>query len=171
MGGMTSLARRLLAGTALLAAAVTAMHAPARADGEPTHFLTMPDSFIRTAASLARDNLSRAKLPDGRLVGSETDAEKARSLIPFSDAREVVNAGAASGFAEWCGVEWDVRSFQPLMFRQRDGRDRPPKTLAYIALLHGVAQGLVRNDIARAGPCTEEDRAAIDDYLNRVAGK
>jgi hypothetical protein len=143
--------------------------APVFAD-QPKHFLTMPDRFVRATVRLARENLATAKLPDGSLVGEESAEEKARPLLPFEDARDIVNAGAASGFAAWCGVEWEVRSFQPLMHHHHETNGRSDKAMAFIGLLHGIAQGIVQRDIARAGACTAEDKAAIDSYLNLAAG-
>lgn len=131
----------------------------------------MPDAFVRATIDLARVNLPGASMPNGRRVQPETEKDSARPLIPFEDARDVVNAGAASGFAAWCRVDWQARNYQPLMFRQRDGKNRSPKALAFVAVLHGLAKTLVRRDIAQAGDCKAEDRAAIDDYMNQIAGK
>lgn len=129
----------------------------------------MPDGFVHAAIKIARDGLPDAKLPDGNPVGEETPAQKAKPLIPFAEARDVVNAGAASGFAAWCGVDWEMRNFLPLMSHAHDAAKRPAKVVTFIALLHGAARDIVHRDIGRAGPCAPEDRAAIDDYLNTIA--
>ncbi len=164
MGSRGGAVRRL---AALLLFGWTVAAAPGVGIAAETRFLdSVPKELVQTVMGLARDNLSRARLPDGSNVPPETPAERARLLLPFEDAETVVDAGIASAYAKWCGEDW-VRNFEAMMASQRRRGLWSDKTMAYIGMLHGITLGMMGRQFQRAGECPADERARIRAYIGR----
>src|SRR3546814_11643465 len=84
---------------------------------------------------LARENLSKAHLPDGSPVPEETPEMKRQPIVPLTEAKRVVEVGMLSAVAAWCGVEWRHANFAPFMAAERAQRSRTDKALPPIRLM------------------------------------
>jgi hypothetical protein len=70
--------------------------------------------------------------------------------------------GRVSAFAQWCGLDWQRRSYLPLVMGERGRGDR---ALAAIALLHGAAQGRALDLFRAQGRCGAAERADVERRL------
>jgi hypothetical protein len=64
-----------------------------------------------------------------------------------------------SGLAQWCGLD-QQRSFKALM-RQARHNKQTDKQLAFIAVVHGAAQGLVSSVMTKSGPCGPQENSKV----------
>ena len=153
---MTTRTTRIKAAALAVGLVVSASAAAAEPlRGQPYHFMTMTPEFVQHATRLAKGKLAAEldTVPD----------------LSFDDARDIVNTGAASGFADWCGLDWENRIFLPMARYQRMAMRRPEPLMKYLSLLHGIAQGIVNRDLKKkVGNCKDEDRAAIEAYLTHA---
>lgn len=122
--------------------------------------------FVTKVMEVARANITSAKLLDGSFVPPETLEEKKYPIIPFEDAKRVVEVGQTSGIAAWCGVEWEKPSFIKLMEKERQKSTWSDKQLAYIGLVHGVSMGMVES-VMKAKECSEEQAQHIREIINK----
>ncbi|MBN8543308.1 MAG: hypothetical protein J0M34_03490 [Alphaproteobacteria bacterium] len=115
------------------------------------------DVQLTKIMQLARDILPNAKLSDGSFVPPETDEEKKSPVIPPEDAKRVTIAGANTGIAEWCGLDWQNLSYLKFMKQERAKLIWSDKQMAYIGLLHGIMQGATSDMMAKEkGACPPE---------------
>ncbi|MCC7168038.1 MAG: hypothetical protein IT565_10750 [Rhodospirillales bacterium] len=132
----------------LVLAFLLAAFAAKAATRPPLYLDYIPDDLVTELAEKARNELYRVKLPDGTLVGRESAEERARPLLGFEDLRFIVDAGGLSARAEWCGLDWQRKNFRPLLAFEKE-RVHPPKTMAYIELLHHTAKRAADNTLRR----------------------
>lgn len=157
----TGPAARALLFAALVAA--TVVGGPARA--ESGRFLEGLDTeMVRALMLLTRENLGQARMPDGSAVEAPAPGDTA-PVIPESEGMLVVDAGVASGIAEWCGVEWSTGNFLPLMTWQRQRGLWDDRQIAYIGMLHGIALGLTSAQAEAGGDCPAETRARVGNWI------
>ena len=110
---------------------------------------------VEDIAAFARENITRARVSDGSNVPPETPQELARPIIPASLVRQTVARGFLTGEIEACGMDWQAGSFRPYMKAIRSGGRYSDKQLAYIGILHGLAQGEGSAAVAKLGrSCT-----------------
>ncbi len=106
----------------------------------------------------------KARLNNGQYVEPENDAERSKLPISKAAADHVISVGELSGIAEWCSVNWQSH-FQSLTAKARQQGFRD-KQVAFIGLLHGVAQGSVYSAV-QAKPCTVEQKTKVTKMLER----
>lgn len=101
----------------------------------------------------------RAQMPDGKLILPASEDE--RRVLPVSNnvANDAFDRGELSGLAEWCGLDWKA-NFRALTRNARQN-GQSEKQVAFISVLHGVAQGTVASAMARAGPCQPPEREKV----------
>lgn len=155
--------KRLSAATLSLVLGLSSL--PAFAQSRPD-FIGDNPGFVAAAMQLARDNLGVARLPDGSAVPPETPAERAEPLVPPETGKLTLNAGMLSGYAQFCGLDWRRRSFLPFVEAQRAAAGRTEKQVAYLGILHGIAQGMMLDNLSRHGQCTPEMRQKAEAYLS-----
>lgn len=124
-----------------------------------------PRHVVAQIMDLARENLQKAKLPDGSNVPPETTSEKAVPLIPVEDGARVVDAASTSAAAKWCGLEWEESLYRPFMMAERRRGIWSPKQMAYIGLIHGITMGSVENHYQAKGECPKSARANLERYI------
>lgn len=122
---------------------------------------------VEQFAALARDNITRAIGADGQHMPAETPEERAVPLVPDSENLRIVNRGILTGMADYCGFDWREESFRPFMAAERARQIWTDKQLAYIGLLHGIAQGYSSSGLEKSGPCDAARRAETQDALNQ----
>jgi len=136
---------------------------PAAAQLNPV--IDVPRDIAGAITMMARDNLHRARLPDGTNVPRETADERAISLVSIEDAARVVSTGSAAAAASWCGLDWENGVFHPLMQTERGRGVWSPKQLAYIGLLHGITMGVMENQYQQRGACSQDMRGRVERFI------
>jgi hypothetical protein len=128
----------------------------------------LPDDFVTATMAVAREEgLPKATLSDGSLVGEETEEERKQPLISAADGESIMQVALASAVADWCGLEWKVASFGKLMHEERARNDLSDKAISYVAVLHGVTMGIFGGQFRAMGPCRDEQRRTVQEYLRQ----
>lgn len=121
--------------------------------------LSWDQKLANQIASTARENnLPNATYPNGKLVGKETANQKKKPLIPEKFAKQVVDHAVFWNTAQWCGLSMDQADFSVL----QDKKKWNSKQLVFIAVLHGSATNLVREQLNSSGTCSNEFKIHIE---------
>lgn len=136
------------------------------ADIKPfTKFAEMPE-FVNGMIQSANDNFASAKLEDGSAPSPLTPQEQSQGVIPVSDAKRVIDRGAVSAYAEWCGYNGESQSYMPFMAAERESGKWTDRQLAYMGVLHGLTWGALENNMESVpGGCKEKDKQGVENYL------
>jgi len=121
------------------------------------------DRITAQTVEAARANAGRARLSDGRPLPAATEQDRQRFAVPPALERQTVRRGMLTGQLEHCGAEGIRQSYLPYMRLLRaSGRYSEPQ-LAYIGLLHGIAQGLTMNAVegTPTGACSDAQVAGL----------
>lgn len=111
----------------------------------------------------------RANMSDGKLIQPESEEE--RRMLPINEkvASFAFDVGELSGLAEWCGVDWKVNFAALTRNARKNGQSE--KQVAFISVVHGVAQGVVASAMSKSGQCSPQDRekvrAQVEGFLAR----
>jgi GTPase SAR1 family protein len=110
----------------------------------------------------------RAKLSDGSFV--KPDSEQERNTLPVSITvvNQVFDVGEISGYAEWCGLDWQSNFLTMTATARKSGFKE--KQMAFIGMLHGAAQGIVA-DALKTKTCGAQDRLSVKDMMRRSPNK
>lgn len=110
----------------------------------------------------------RAKLADGSFV--QPDNEQDRNTLPISItvANQVFDVGEISGYAEWCGLDWKSNFLTMTAAARKSGFKG--KQVAFIGLLHGVAQGIIV-DALKSKTCGVHERSKVMEMVRRSPNK
>ena len=149
--------------TALVLAALL-LCPTARADEGPD-FVGDNSAVVLDKMKIARDNLTKSRLADGSNVPAETEQELKTPIIPYADAKRVVNRGMITALARHCGLEWENQSYMPFMKHERAEHRWSDKQIAYIGTLHGVTQGVFFKLLTEKGACDDMKKRTIQAIL------
>jgi hypothetical protein len=141
------------------ALAVVAILAAQQAGAQtPNPLLT--DDKVREALHAALKNIGQARCETFQPCAPATPDELRTPPISLEQARSAIRAGLASGGMEWCKLDWQQRSFRPMMehFRRTAGLNE--RQMALMALLHGMHQGMVMHRLGKQ-ECTPEMRVKL----------
>jgi hypothetical protein len=97
----------------------------------------------------------KARLSNGNTVQPDNAAERSTLPISAAAANHVISVGELSGIAEWCGMDWQAHFLYLTSKARRQGFTE--KQVAFIGLLHGVAQGNVHSAV-KSKPCAAEQK-------------
>ena len=129
----------------------------------------LPDS---AREQLLKDTLSqfwgRAKLSNGSLV--QPDSEQERNTLPISiaAANQVFDVGETSGYAEWCGLDWQSHFLTMTAAARKSGFKE--KQVAFIGVIHGAAQGIVAEAL-KSKTCDTQERSRVMEMMRRSPNK
>lgn len=125
----------------------------------------MPVDVYKKIGDLARANLKMAKINDTDLIGEETEEQLKDPLLKNPDRRRVIDRGFISIFAEWCGYDWQNRSFMPFMAHERNKGVWSDKQMAFFGMLHGVAMGVMQSKLKSEGACPDTMKKRVETFL------
>jgi hypothetical protein len=130
----------------------------------------IPDSD-RTA--LLQETLSslfwgQARLRDGSVVQPIDEHDRNTMPISQSTAHQVLDVGEISGYAEWCGLDWQSHYLTMTASARKNGFDQ--KQMAFIGVVHGLAQGVVFNSL-KPNTCGHEERAMALELMRNSPNK
>lgn len=120
------------------------------------------DALVKDVTQIAADHIGGIALGDGRML-DENDRDAA--TLPDADAFRVVRQGVISVHAEWCGLDWQGRSYQPFMRSEQKRKNWSEKQMVYIGLLHSATMQAMEDALHQGGVCTSEVRDNITRYL------
>ncbi|HZG08727.1 MAG TPA: hypothetical protein VEZ70_07105 [Allosphingosinicella sp.] len=122
--------------------------------------LTIAGTLIAAAAPAAAQSID--PLVAAIAATARQHFGHARAIVDPSIDRETVRRGAKTAQIQACGGQWDRLSFLPFMAQLRASGRYSEQQLAYIAVVHGMAQQRVYTHLtARAEPCPAAARAAL----------
>ena len=116
----------------------------------------MRDEMI--AASL-KGFWGNARDVNGRPIEPASEEERRTLPVTKEQANVAFRAGELSGAAQWCNLEWEP-ILQSLTGKVRRG-GLPQKSVAFVAVVHGTAQGQVLAALQKSGACGESERKNI----------
>lgn len=110
-----------------------------------------------------------AKMPDGNLIQPESEEE--RRMLPINEhvANFTFDVREYSGLAQWCGVSWES-NFEALMRNARKN-GQSEKQVAFISVVHGIAQETVASAMIKTGQCSLQVRDSIRRQIARFLAK
>lgn len=135
--------------------------APARAAADVESFPHRPgDALVEELSAAALKRL-------------QTDAEaflpapaRAEIDLPAEDRRRAAARGAVSAYADWCGLDWQMRSFMPYMVGERFRDVWSDDQANYATLIHSLAMDRYLAGLKEKGAdCAAKDREAVEPYL------
>ena len=137
----------------------------------PVQAVAQDDDFVRVEAVRARD-LMLAQM-DQMICGEgpcapATPEEQASPPVSDDEADSIATIGMISGAAEFCGLDWEGRSFLPMMRRWRATDGVADRKLALIGATHGFIQQQTLNALQSEGDCDDQTRAAVQRLLDET---
>lgn len=97
----------------------------------------------------------------GAAIQPSSEIDRRTVPIPRDIAYRAIEAGEISGLGAWCGIEWETHYLSlTAAARQRKMSD---KEVAFISLLHGMAQGIAFN--SKSSPCSETEGLLVSAKL------
>jgi len=137
----------------------------------PVPAVAQDDGFVRAEAVRARDLMlgHMDQMICGETPCAPATAEE-RASPPVSDdeADSIATVGMISGAAEFCGLDWEGRSFLPMMRRWRATDGVANRKLALIGATHGFIQQQTLNALQSEGECDDQTRTAIERLLEQT---
>jgi hypothetical protein len=124
------------------------------------------DEATKKVMQAARDNITKAKLSDGSNIAAETTEELKQDIVPFAQAKKTVAVGVLSGIAQWCSIDWS-KFFASYMAYERNKNQWSEKQLAYIGMMHGLAQGMIVNSY-QGRTCSAKETVMIRDKIKET---
>jgi hypothetical protein len=134
-----------------------------QASAQPVDELFSDASVLRLTR-LVLSNLGKARC-GGAPCAPATEAEIAAPPVTLDQARLAMRTAVASANAEHCGLDWQQRSFLPMVRELREGGRLAERQMAILTMLHGVVQGATVNSARKDGPCSAAMKAALDTEL------
>lgn len=126
---------------------------------------SLTDAQVRATIDVVLDNIGGAICGRAQCAPS-TAAERRSPPVSLVDARRVIARGQLSALAEWCGLNWQQRSYLPLMQAER-AVGRSDRAIAIIGVMHGYVLGQARQSL-RGQSCSAQERAGVERSLAQL---
>lgn len=151
------------AGRFPLAAAIAGL-ALAAASGVSAQAPGIPDEAVKRILDLALKNLHRATCDGFNDCAPATAFELEYPPLTLDQARAAMIAGTRTAIASWCGLDADRRSVLPMTKHLRKLRFNE-RQLALSAVIHGIQQVTVSDQLKARGTCDGDTRSKLDAQL------
>ena len=126
----------------------------------------IPDEVVRRMLALGLQNIQRGLCGGLNGCAPATPEEFQLPPITLGMARIAMLAGTQSAVARWCGLDADRRSVAPTMRLVRQKFKLDERQVALIAIIHGIQQGIVSEQIkAKGRECDATTRSNLDKQL------
>ncbi len=125
----------------------------------------IPEAVVRKMIELGLNNIHRAVCDGFNACAAATEAELKDPPISVNQARLVIIVGGRSAFAQWCDLDAEKRSILPLLQSLRRSKRFNERQLALMAVIHGIQQSLVSDQLKAKGACDETTRKRLDGQL------
>jgi hypothetical protein len=153
-----------LASAVVLALALGGPVAATRAPAQPGP-PQFPDEIVRRMIVLGLKNIQRGMCGDLDGCAPATPEELALPPITIAQARVAMVVGTQSALARWCGLDADRRSVLPMMRQVRQKMRFNERQVALMAIIHGIQQSIVSDELKARGKCGEDVRRRLDAEL------
>lgn len=127
--------------------------------------LQIPDAVVRQMLELGLQNIQRALCQGLDTCAPATPEEFANPPISMQHARVAVMAGTRTALAVWCGLDADRRSVAPMTRQLRQVFRFNERQAALMAVIHGIQQSIVAEQLKTGGACDEATRSKLDAQL------
>jgi hypothetical protein len=128
----------------------------------------LPDEAVRSLLQLALKNMQRALCEDRKPCPPATPEEFQNPPISMEHARAIVLSGARTALARWCRLDWQRRSYLPMMHHYRHVLRFNERQMSLVGLLHGIQQGMLEGQFEAKGACDEATRRRLDEQLPKT---
>jgi hypothetical protein len=125
----------------------------------------IPEAAVQKLIELGLKNIHRAACDGFNPCSPATDAELKNPPITVDQARVVIIVGGRSAFAQWCGLDADKRSVLPLLQSLRRSKRFDGRQLALMAVIHGIQQSIIGEQLKAKGACDAATRKRLDAQL------
>jgi hypothetical protein len=126
----------------------------------------IPDAVARRMIALGLQNIHRGLCGGLNGCAPATPEEFQLPPITLGHARIAMLAGTQSAVARWCGFDANRRSIAPTMRLVRQKFKLDERQVALIAIIHGIQQGIVTEQIkTKGGECDAVTRSRLDAQL------
>jgi hypothetical protein len=157
-GWLMSIVRSMV----VLSAVAMAIAANAVAQSGPPE---IPDAVAQRMINLGLQNIQRGLCGGLNGCAPATPEEFRLPPITLGHARVAILAGTQSAVARWCGLDADRRSIGPTMRLVRQKFRLDERQVALIAIIHGIQQSLVSEQLKSRGECDAVTRSRLDAEL------
>jgi hypothetical protein len=145
-----------------LSAIAIAIAAGAAAQSGPPE---IPDAVAQRMIDLGLQNIQRGLCGGLNGCAPATPEEFQLPPITLGQARVAILAGTQSAVARWCGLDADRRSIAPTMRLVRQKFRLDERQVALIAIIHGIQQSMVSDQLKSRGECDAVTRSRLDAEL------
>ena len=125
----------------------------------------IPEAVVQKMIELGLKNIHRAVCDGFNPCAAATEAELKSPPITVEQARVVIIVGGRSAYAQWCGLDAERRSVLPLLQSLRRSKRFDGRQLALMAVIHGIQQSSLGEQLKAKGPCDEATRKRLDAQL------
>lgn len=125
----------------------------------------IPDPVVRKMIELGLRNIDKAVCDGFNACAAATEAELKDPPISVGEARAVLLVGGRSAIAHWCGLDAERRSVLPLLTQLRRSKRFNERQLALMAVIHGIQQSIVVEQLKAKGECDADTRSKADAQL------
>jgi hypothetical protein len=127
----------------------------------------IPDATVRKMIELGLQNIHRGLCGGLDGCAPATPEEFRLPPITLGQARVAMLVGTQSAVARWCGLDADRRSIAPTMRLLRQKFKLDERQVALIAIIHGIQQSIVAEQLKSRGECDAATRSKLDAELPR----
>jgi hypothetical protein len=129
---------------------------------------TIPDAVVQRMLELGLQNIQRAVCDGFNDCAPATPAEFEFPPITLEQARSAMLVGTRTAVAHWCGLDADGRSLLPMTRQLRQVLRFNGRQMALMAIIHGIQQSAVAEQLKARGTCDEATRSRIDAQLPKT---
>jgi hypothetical protein len=152
----------LLAASVLGLGLIDPLPAPAQPAPPP-----IADEAVKQAVQLALKNIERAVCDGFNPCTAATPEELRSPPVSLDQARAAMVTGTRTALANWCGLDGNRRSVLPMTQHLRKLRFSN-RQVALMAVIHGIQQSVVSEQLQAKGTCDAETRGRIDAQLPKT---
>jgi hypothetical protein len=129
---------------------------------------TFPDKDVEAMVRLALQNIGKALCENNKPCAPATPEELAHPPLSVAEARRIMIQGSTSALVASCGLDYK-RSFVPMMTYYRRQQKMNERSLAIVAMVHGISQGRLASALEKEqAKCSDEMRANLDAKLPKL---
>jgi hypothetical protein len=129
---------------------------------------SLTDEAVQQLLQLALKNMPRAMCGNLKPCAPVTAEEFENPPISIEHARAIMLTGTRTALASWCGLDWQRRSFLPMMRHYRHELRFSERQMALVGLLHGIQQGMLEGQFKAKGACDAVTRDNLDAQLQKT---
>jgi hypothetical protein len=128
----------------------------------------LPDAVVRKMIELGLQNIQRATCDGFNDCAPASPSEFEFPPLTLDQARSAMLVGTRTALAHWCGLDADRRSLLPMTRHLRKVLRFNERQMALAAIIHGIQQSAVAEQLKARGPCDAATRSKMDAQLPKT---